>query len=204
MPTSSELLAAFLANAARTVSISAANSWMAGLHYWHSVNGADWHGGESDVLHHVHRGLSKLTPPSSKRAKRPPVTLAALLQLASGLDLSNSFDIAVFATACVTFWSCCHLGELFIPSPNTFDAVKHVTCSILPISVLDTDNVCHTTFQIPWTKTTNAEGAAISITGHSHPMCPLNALIHHLQSNLNIPSHAPLFPSKLQKVPGPH
>ncbi|KAG1732516.1 hypothetical protein EDB19DRAFT_1640184, partial [Suillus lakei] len=107
MPASSELLAAFLANAASTVSSSAANSWMAGLHYWHSVNGADWHGGESDVLRHIRRGLSKLTPPSSKRTKRPPVTVAALSQLALGLDLNNSFDIAVFATACVAFWSCC-------------------------------------------------------------------------------------------------
>ncbi|KAG1746870.1 hypothetical protein EDB19DRAFT_1582231, partial [Suillus lakei] len=96
MPASPELLAAFLANAAGTVSSSAANSWMAGLHYWHSINGADWHGGE---------GLSKLTPPSSKRTKCPPITVAALSQLALGLDLNNSFNIAVFATACIAFWS---------------------------------------------------------------------------------------------------
>ncbi|KAG1844079.1 hypothetical protein DFJ58DRAFT_717694 [Suillus subalutaceus] len=192
MPTSSKLLAAFLANAAGTVSSSAANSWMADLHYWHSVNGADWHGGESDVLCHVRRGLSKLTPPSSKCSKCskcPPMILTALLQLASGLNLSNSFDITVFAIACVAFC----LGELLIPSPNTFDPVKHVNRSILPISVLDTDNVHCTTLQIPWTKTINTEGAAISIMGHMHSTCPLNTLVHHLQSNLNIPSHAPLF-----------
>ncbi|KAG1776704.1 DNA breaking-rejoining enzyme [Suillus placidus] len=155
MPASSNILAAFLASVAGTVSSSAANSWMAGLHYWHSVNGADWHGGESDVL--------------------------PLSQLALGLDLNNSFNIAVFATACVAFWSCCRLGKLVIPSLNVFDSVKHITPSILPISVLDTDN------------TTNTEGADISVTGHAHPTCPLNALVHHLQHNLNIPSHAPLF-----------
>jgi hypothetical protein len=118
MPASSELLAAFLASAAGSVSSSTANSWMAGLHYWHSVNGAEWHGGESDVLRHVRRGLAKLTPASSKRIKRPPVTLMALSQLARGLDLNNSFDIAVFATACVAFWSCCRYVPLLLFFPH--------------------------------------------------------------------------------------
>ncbi|KAG2112430.1 hypothetical protein DEU56DRAFT_749356 [Suillus clintonianus] len=209
MPASSDLLVAFLANAAGTISSSAANTWMAGLHYWHSINGADWHGADSDVLRHIRRGLSKLTPPSSKCTKCPPVTLAALTQLARGLDLSNSLDIAVFATAAVAFWACCRyvspspptphlrsfhsLGELVIPGPNAFDSVKHVTRSILPIAVHESNNVRYTTLRIPWSKTTGIEGASISITGRNHLTCPLNALVHHLQSNLDIPSHAPLF-----------
>jgi hypothetical protein len=85
------------------------------------------------------------------------------------------------------------LGELVIPGLHAFDALKHVSRSILPIAVLDTDNVRRTTFHIPWTKTTCTEGATISVTGRDHPTCPLNALVLHLQSNLNIPSHAPLF-----------
>lgn len=36
------------------------------------------------------------------------------------------------------------LGEFIILEPNVFDVTKHVSCSILPITVLDTNNVYHT------------------------------------------------------------
>lgn len=101
--------------------------------------------------------------------------------------------MAIFATACIAFWSCCRLGELLIPSPNVFDSVKHVSRAILPISVHNSHNVRRTTFHIPWTKTTGSEGADISVTERSHSTCLLAALVLNLESNLNIPSHAPLF-----------
>lgn len=107
MPASSDLLSAFVADASGTVSDSTVNNWLSGLHYWHIVNGADWHGSSSELLRHMRRGLSHLVPPTSKRARRPPVTLEALTQLRDGLDLSNSFDISVFAVACIAFWCCC-------------------------------------------------------------------------------------------------
>ncbi|OJA14702.1 hypothetical protein AZE42_13052, partial [Rhizopogon vesiculosus] len=139
MPASADLLSAFLSNAASTISSSTANSWMAGLHYWHTVNGAIWNGADSDLLCHLHHGLVKLVPPNSKCTRRPPVTLEALNQLKHGLDLSNSFDVAVLAIASIAFWSCCHLGELVIPGSNAFDSLKHVTRSILPITIHETN-----------------------------------------------------------------
>lgn len=105
MPASESLLAAFSASAAGTVSESALSNWLAGLHYWHVVNGATWHG--ADMLSQVRRGFAKLVPPSAKRAKRPPVTVEAMTALRAGLVLSNSFDAAVWAVASIAFWSCC-------------------------------------------------------------------------------------------------
>jgi len=66
MPASADLPSAFLSNAAGTISNSTANSWMAGLHYWHTVNGAIWNGADSDLLRHLRRGLVKLVPLNSK------------------------------------------------------------------------------------------------------------------------------------------
>jgi hypothetical protein len=208
MPASEILLSSFAASAAGSVSESALNNWLAGLQYWHVVNGAAWHG--SDMLHHVRRGFSKLVPPSSKRAKRPPVTIEALTTLRSGLDLSNAFDASVWAVASVAFWSCCRhvpfslhlffihssfrLGELVIPSQNLFNPSKHVSRSILPIQFSRLSNGTeHASFHIPWTKTTAEAGADVSVTARNHSTCPLSALRHHLSANALVPSSAPLF-----------
>lgn len=192
MPASEILLSSFAASAAGSVSESALNNWLAGLQYWHVVNGATWHG--SDMLHHVRHRFAKLIPPSAKRAKHPPVVIEALTTLKLGLDLSNAFDAAVWAIASVVFWSCCQLGELIIPSQNLFNPSKHVSRNILPIPFSSLPNGTeYASFHIPWTKTTVASGADLSITARNHPTCPLSALRHHLSANALVPGSAPLF-----------
>ncbi|CAA7271031.1 unnamed protein product [Cyclocybe aegerita] len=140
------------------------------------------------------KGVTKLVPISSKRAKRPPVTIEHLYALRKGLDLTNTFDIAVWAIACIAFWSCCRLGELTIPSSNLFDPIKHAARSA-PTSFRTTAMgtefaTCH----IPWTKTTMREGADISITARADdPSCPVAAFKHHLANNTSVPASASLF-----------
>jgi hypothetical protein len=80
---------------------------MAGLHFWHIFNGAEWFGNNSELLAKVKGGVSKMVPPSSIREKRPPVTIEHMLKLHEVLDLSVAFDAAVWACACVCFWACC-------------------------------------------------------------------------------------------------
>jgi hypothetical protein len=123
MPASELLLSAFIADAAGSVGSSAINNWLAGLHFWHILNAAPWKGQE--MLIQTKKGAQKLVPISSERAKRPPTTIKHLYALRNGLDLTNSFDAAVWAIACIAFWCCCRLGELVIPSVNTFDPLKH-------------------------------------------------------------------------------
>ncbi|KAG1843160.1 hypothetical protein DFJ58DRAFT_717854 [Suillus subalutaceus] len=170
MPASATLLSTFIAASAGSISDSTMSNWLAGLHFWHISDGTQCHGIDSPLLHHMKCGLTCLVPPNSKQAQCPPVTLDALIQLGQGLDLSNSFDVTVFTIACVAFWSCCRLGELLIPSPNTFDAIKHISHSILPITTHHFHNIT--------------------------PHVPLVALLLHLDVNMNIPSHAPLFSFK--------
>lgn len=102
MPASDSLLASFVADAAGAVSMSTVNTWIAGLSFWHTVNGAPWLGGK--MLRAACGGAMKRQPDA--KAKRPPVTLEHLHALRDGLDLANSFDAAVYAVACVAFWSC--------------------------------------------------------------------------------------------------
>lgn len=105
MPAPDFLLAAFIASWAGKVATTTVQNWLAGLHFWHNLHGAPWFG--SSLLRSASAGLSKVVPDSSKRPRRPPVTLDHMHALFRRLDLSNSFDAAVFATASVAFWCCC-------------------------------------------------------------------------------------------------
>lgn len=105
MPASEILLAAFIAHWVGKVASTTADTWLAGIHFWHQLNNAPWNG--SSLLRRSKTGLSKLVPESSKRTRRPPVTLDHMHALFNNLDLSNSFDSAVYCTASVAFWCCC-------------------------------------------------------------------------------------------------
>jgi hypothetical protein len=191
MPASEFLLAMFAADAAGRVSSSAVDTWFSGLRFWHVVNGAEWHGSGLMVTQ-MRKGVRKLVPASARRRKRPPVTIEHMYVLRKGLDLTNSFDAAVWAVACIAFWSCCRLGELTIPSVNGFDMVKHVARSA-DLSFSSINDTRYASLRIPWTKTTQIEGAVVSITARRDPSCPVAALEHHLLSNSSVPGHAAFF-----------
>jgi hypothetical protein len=189
MPASEILLAAFVAHHAGSISSSTMNSWLAALHAWHTINGAPWYAG--DMLLQSRKGLKKLVPVSSRRPRRPPITIEHMYALYRGLDLSNTFDAAVWAAASIAFWSCCRLGELVVPSLSSIDPVKHV---MRHATVRFASSTCrYATLHIPWSKTTKNDGAKISITSRDDPTCPLTALEHHLDCNSRIPSDAPFF-----------
>ena len=167
MPASQPLIASFTASHAGTISDKTLNNWLAGLHFWHLVNGSPWSG--ADMLCSVHRGLAKMVPPSSRWAKRPPVTIEALTLLVNSLDSSSPLDVAVSAVACIAFWSCCHLEELLPPSAHIFDSSKHVSRSVLPITIKTLLNSSSfMSIHIPWSKTMQEYGADISITTRAH------------------------------------
>lgn len=192
MPASQPLIASFAASHAGTISDKTLNNWLAGLHFWHLVNGSPWSG--ADMLRSVRRGLAKMVPPSSHRAKRPPVTIEALTLLVNSLDSFSPLDVAVSAVACVAFWLCCHLGELLPPSAHIFDPSKHVSRSVLPITIKTLlDSSSFTSIHIPWSKTMQEHGADISITTRAHCTDPLHALVQHQINSYGLPSHVPLF-----------
>jgi hypothetical protein len=86
MPTSEELLSLFISSHAGAVSDSTVNNWLAGLHFWHTINSAPWHGGDSGLLARTRTGVKKMVLISSRRAKQPPITIEHMQTLHSGLD----------------------------------------------------------------------------------------------------------------------
>ncbi|KAI0067536.1 DNA breaking-rejoining enzyme [Artomyces pyxidatus] len=155
MPALDSLLANFASSAAAQVSGKSAAHWLMGLHMWHTLQGAEWLG-----------SVAKLTPPSSHRPQRPPITIVHIEALFKGLDLTNSCDLANWAVASIAFWGCCCLGELIVQSEGDFDPCRNITQG---------GAVSFASFHLPFTKTT------------------LHALRHHLKTNLQVPADAPLF-----------
>ncbi|KAI0777839.1 hypothetical protein BD413DRAFT_448861, partial [Trametes elegans] len=189
MPAPEPLVAAFVARHAGSVRLDTIGNWLAGLAVWHAINGAKWPSG--NMLAYAKRGAKKLEP--QPLAKRPPVTLEHMHALFTGLNLSNTFDAAVFAVACSAFWGCRRLGELVIPSRFGFDAGKHVTVDVeVGVRTLPS-NVRYAVFHIPWTKTTKRDGTNIILTENSDPTDPVTALLHHRIVNHGLPPGAPLF-----------
>ncbi|RXW13687.1 hypothetical protein EST38_g12165 [Candolleomyces aberdarensis] len=131
MPASSFLLSGFVAEFSATVSGSTINSWMSGIRAWHVLNNSPWHGGD-EFVSQVKKGAMKLSPPSSKRPPRNPVTLEHMIALQRSIDPLSSFDIAVWALASLAFWGCCRLGELAVKSENSFDPIYNADRFVPP------------------------------------------------------------------------
>ena len=66
-----------------------------------------------------------MVPPSSNWNKQIPVMIQHLQALCLHLSLTNTFDAAVFAMACVSFWCQCKLAEMCID--GAFDPSQHAT-----------------------------------------------------------------------------
>ncbi|KAI0086222.1 hypothetical protein BDY19DRAFT_873659, partial [Irpex rosettiformis] len=189
MPASDTLLASFIAEWGGVVSRSTIDTWIAGLSFWHTLNGAPWLGGR--MLKATCSGALKLQP--GRKPKRPPVTIEHLTALLNHLDLKDSFDVAVFAVACFAFWGTRRLGELVIPSLHGFDSSKHVARNANSKFCALPDNKEFFSLTLPWSKTTKFAGAVVTVTENHEPTSPIRALRHHLKRNSKVPSHAPFF-----------
>jgi len=83
-------------------------TWLLVLELWHIINGAPWHG--SAHLKWASQGSCLVTPSSSTLPKCLLVIIAHLMILKQVLNLSNTFDAAVYVTAMIVSWCQCCLS----------------------------------------------------------------------------------------------
>jgi len=192
MPASKFLLSMFITiHGPSSMGNSVMKTWMEDLCLWHMINDTPWHG--SHLLCCTLRGTAKVAPPSTHQSKRDLVTIDHLKALQCHLNLSDTFDIAVFAVACIAFWCCCHLGELLINSK--FDPQAHVAHSTKITRGQASNNTKFINFVIPCTKT-NMNGASINMSDSTCNCSNITAFEHHLSSNILIPELCPSLPLK--------
>ncbi|KAJ3792071.1 hypothetical protein GGU11DRAFT_750591 [Lentinula aff. detonsa] len=169
--------------------------WLSGLRAWHDLNGAPWPT-DSRQLRFARSG-ARIAGAHRKRPIRNPITLSHLLALHFSLDFSIPFHCAVWAIALTCFWGCRRLGELTIPSKNSFSPKYHPIRSTHVNFILHPDNSPKAiNFHIPWTKTTKELGASVTATAQSNQLiilCPFHAMKRHLEINHGIPESFSLF-----------
>ena len=189
MPASEALLSIFITTQGDgSISKGTICQWVSGLKLWHQINDAPWLG--RAILERSIQGASNFAPPSSITPKCDPVSMLHLQALRQHLNLTNSFDIAVFAVACITFWSCSHLGELLVNS--TFDPKQHVSHSTSIRHSIASNKHSYITLHIPHSKM-KPMGDSIHITDSGCSCSATVAFDHHLASNTSIPADTPLF-----------
>ncbi|KAF8573265.1 hypothetical protein K439DRAFT_1665860 [Ramaria rubella] len=201
MPAPEILLCLFVANyGAGKVTSECITSWLAGIHRWHQIHDVPWFGDKALSLT-IRGSLYRLTTSLScqtcsgllSETPRPPVTIQHIECLRNNLDLSNTFDAAVFAVATIAFFGCCQLGELTIPSKHTFDPTYHASRSCKVTRGVARHDRQFMTVHIPWSKTFHSKGDDLHLNDTRTSCSPTTALEHHLSVNQNIPPDAPLF-----------
>ncbi|KAI0634014.1 hypothetical protein C8Q77DRAFT_1055296 [Trametes polyzona] len=193
-PASEELVLSFIVALAGSYSASAIENYLAGLKAWHIIHGVDWIA-ESQRIKAAIAGAGQLAPESSKKSKREPVTLETLGRLRGTLNISKPLDTAVWACACVAFFSLARLGELTVKNQKAFQAGANPTReSIREEEHRDGSRV--TVIHIPRTKA-SPEGEDISFARSDHEADAHAALQNHLRVNALRPS-CPLFAYRKQ------
>lgn len=119
LPASEFLLCAFAAHRAGTIAGGTIRNEISAVHAWHTLNNATYHGGSR--LAYVLKGCEDLTPDSSRKPPRPPITRSMLEILHKHLDKDNPFDACCAFTASVAVWGQIRLGELLSDTLTKWD-----------------------------------------------------------------------------------
>lgn len=175
-PADKFVLSAFAASFAGKKSGQTVANQLAGLKAWHEANNVKWAGGTR--LAFVSRGVTNMTPDSSKKPPRPPVTTEMLLWLREALDPDVPFDAAVLAIALAAFWGQCRLSELLGSARrNTTNPDLPLLASIGPRTSSSGTREVH----LPKTKTSRVHGQKIILTRQESRLDALRAIAHSLK-----------------------
>lgn len=191
-PCSSDLLAGFVASLAGLYSGKTIRNYVAGVRAWHLMHRLPWQTDELE-LNRLLTGADKLTPPSSVRPPREPITVDYIATIREQLDISKPLDAAFYACLTIGFYSCIRLGEFTVPKASDFSSKIHVTNGNVHEEIDRSGNLT-TVIHLPWTKT-HIAGEDVSFAAQEGPTDPVSALINHRAIN-NPHEHHHLFAYK--------
>lgn len=189
VPATPILISSFISALAGSYTMEAIKNYVYGVRAWHILHGLQWKA-DDDTLDALLRGAAALTPPSSRRPQRAPITVEFLRSIQPYLDLTRPLDAAFWACLLVSFFCTARLGEFTVPNQKAFDPQKHVKRSDMRVD-FDRNNLKSTVFHLPRTKTSPG-GEDVSFSKQEVAIDPEAALSNHFEVN-NPPNNAHLF-----------
>jgi hypothetical protein len=183
------LMLTFISSCAGSYSGKTLANYFYAIRAWHTLHGAPWLMKAAEMKAALD-GAAILAPPSSKRPKRAPLTLATISALATKFDLTKPLDAAVFACLTTTFFSAARLGEFTLPSLKAFIPDQHVKPSDVH-SDQDRNGLKVTVFRLPRTKC-SINGEDVFWAAQEGVYDPQAALSTHFSVN-SPPQDQPLF-----------
>jgi hypothetical protein len=180
-PSDERVLCAFAASSAGSQSGSTARNNIAALKAWHHANGLEWEAGRR--LQYILNGVDSLTPSSSVRRQRRPVTAQMLGTLSQKLDATDELDITTLAIALTAFWGQCRLGEI-LPT-SLASSIDHLPRRSGIITTFTPDKAFK--IHLPRTKT-KKHGDEIILVAQRTPIDPVRTIQIHLDQEPAEPS----------------
>lgn len=184
LPASEYILCAFVADSAGKIAGGTISSKISAIKAWHTQNNQFWNGRQR--LKAVLTGAEKMTPDSSRRPERPPVTIQMITMLYHDLDHNNTLDVAIYFAACCAFWCQIRLGELFPENQRTFNSKHAPALHHLFSPIASGSRRLH----LPRTKIAGEKGEDVMML-RQLDKDPIAALQHHVTSN-SLTSNDPL------------
>lgn len=184
-PASGLLINNFIASLAGGFAKDTIVNYVSGVRAWHILHYIPW---EMDTLQYqaALKASESVTPPSSRKPRRRPCTVADLKKIHAALDLSTPKHAAVWACVTSLFYGIARMGELTVENKDGFIAGEKVDISCVT-NKQDRHGFEVTVIHIPFTKVTRARGSLdgeeIFWAKQSDVTDPHAALENHIRVN---------------------
>ena len=200
VPTSKDLISAFVASLAGTYTAPTITNYVNGVHNWHIVHGLLWEfvSAEASALLKVAKTMA---PTFSKCPPQEPYTIDNIIMIREQLSLTSPLNAAVFTCLTTLFFATTHTGEFTVPNLNSFNPSSHITCNHVSTQH-DRNGLEITNFQLPRTKSAPLE-EDVNWAKQDGPSDPQEALLNHFLIN-DSPGDAHLFTYREKQPQAPH
>ena len=179
LPCSDDLLCLFLASRRGHVGKGTAKNYISSIRSWHVKRNLPWLPSERVGL--ILKAIHSYRPlKSAKKKLRMPVTPSMLSLLVRAWGNGSRKELAALAGALSCWFGMMRLGEFFPRTPSKVD------CARLPARfewVPSKVSLNRSSINLPWTKTTQFDGATVQLTDLNLPFNASSSMRRHLQSS---------------------
>ena len=153
-PADTRTILAFIASCAGSYAGRTLSNYVYAVRAWHTLHGQPWVVQQSE-LQAALDGAVTLTPLSSKKPKREPITIHLIISIGSHLISDSPLDAAIFACLTSVFYALARLGEFTVPALKVFDPAKHVKHLDLSFDAEDRHGLRVSKIRLPRTKSSD-------------------------------------------------